>query len=77
MKKDEGFPGWGKWKETNRKGMECSASVVKRGNRVTVHTENLGIAIENTTILKEDGQVYAALTGDLVALTDIRIKNRH
>lgn len=75
MKKNEAFPGWDKWKETNKKGMECAVSIVKRGNKAIVRTENLGIEIDNTTLLNnEAGQVYVSLTGDLVALTDIRIK---
>ncbi len=75
IKKKEVFPGWGKWKETNKKGMECVVSIVKKGNKATVRTENLGIAIDNTTILGIAAkEVYVSLTGDLVALTDIRVR---
>ena len=69
------FEGWDVWKQLNRKGMECIVNFGKKGDRVTITTENAGIVIKNTTIIpdKDIGEVYAALTGDLVALTDIRI----
>nr|MCR5754086.1 HD domain-containing protein [Acetatifactor sp.] len=74
MKKKDTFPGWEVWKEKNKEGMECCVRFLKKGNKITLNTENLGLAIENTTILKEGArEVYAALTGDQVALTDIRI----
>lgn len=76
MKKNESFPGWDVWKRKNKEGYECSVQVRRRGNRVVLSTENLGIAIENITVLKEgEDTVYVALTGDQVALTDIRIES--
>ncbi|OON86987.1 hypothetical protein BXO88_05440 [Oribacterium sp. C9] len=40
-----------------------------------IKTENLGISIESTTTIKEETEkVYAALTGDRIALTDIRLE---
>ena len=46
----------------------------RKDNVITIKTENLGIELENTTTIDEDkGRVYAALTGDQVAITDIRI----
>ena len=49
------------------------------GNRITVSTENLGLSVKGVTTLPESaeerkGTVYAALTGDQVALTNIRVK---
>ncbi|MCR5094643.1 MAG: HD domain-containing protein [Lachnospiraceae bacterium] len=74
MKRKDAFPGWKVWKETNKAGMECTVSAERKGNRIELRTENLGIAIENTSTIAEDkGAVYVALTGDQVALTDIRI----
>lgn len=74
MKKSPKFPGWDKWKEVNKEGLECEVSVEKRGNRVILRTENLGISIENTTTVTDDkSKVYLALSGDQVALTDIRV----
>ena len=74
MKRSDAFPGWEAWKEANKAGMECSFDFMTKGGRVTIRTENMGISIENTTIPR-DGikKLYAALTGDQVALTDIRV----
>ena len=74
MKKTKDFPGWDVWKETNKEGIECEVFIEKRGRQVVFKTVNVGISIENTTTIKEEGsKVYVALTGDQVALTDIRI----
>ncbi len=49
--------------------------IQKTGDRIITTSENLGVHIENTTIMNESPQkVYVALTGDRCALTDIRIK---
>ena len=74
MKKTSEFQGWDAWKESNKEGMEFRVSLKKKGNRVTLAAENAGIEIRNTTILRKDGRVYAALTGDQVAITDIRVR---
>ncbi len=74
MRKDDSFPGWEAWKERNKQGMECEVSFRKRGNRVTLTTDNLGIHIENTTTTKNGSDdIYVSLTGDQCALTDIRV----
>ncbi len=74
MKKTEDFPGWDKWKEINKEGMECEVSIERKGDRIMLKTENLGISIENaTTVTDEKSKVYISLSGDQVALTDIRI----
>ena len=75
MKKSGTFPGWDVWKDKNKEGMECSVRLARKGNKIVISTENLGITIENTMVVRnEAGEVYAALTGDQVALTDIRIR---
>ena len=49
-------------------------NIKKKDSRITVKTTNLGIETESITTVKEDrGKVFAALTGDQVALTDIRV----
>lgn len=74
MKKKESFPGWEEWKKANKKGLECEISFARKGNKITMHTENLGIEIVNTTFINSGVEkAYVALTGDQVALTDIRI----
>ncbi len=74
MKKTADFPGWEEWKERNKEGLECKILFERKGKRITTVTENLGIHIENVTEVKGDqDKVYAALTGDQCALTDIRV----
>ena len=74
MKKKDEFLGWEDWNNKNRKGFECEVSIVQKGGHIVLKTENLGIEIENTTDISEvPDKIYVALTGDQVALTDIRI----
>ncbi len=72
--KNDAFESWDTWKMRNRKGMECEVIFKKKGGKVTVFTENAGISIKcTTTPEKGGGEIYAALTGDRCALTDIRV----
>lgn len=72
-KKDE-FGGWEDWKEKNRNGIDCVVKFTRKGNIITTVTENMGIYIKNVTTITDDTQyIYAAISGDQVALTDIRI----
>ena len=75
LKKKSDFSGWEDWKEVNKKGLDCQVSIKKDGNQVIVTTENMGISIRSTSTISEDiSRIYVALTGDQVALTNIRIK---
>ncbi len=68
------FPGWSTWKEKNRQGLDCRVSIQRLGNTVTMATENLGIVVASVTTVKDEvDQLYVALTGDQVALTNIRV----
>ena len=74
VKKTDAFPGWDTWKKECKEGLECELLLKKKDNRIILRTGNLGIEMENTTIVKGNpGKVYVALTGDQVALTDIRV----
>ncbi len=74
MRKEDDFPGWEAWKTANKEGLDCEVSVERKGDRVIVKTENLGISIESITALDDKSRpVYLALTGDQCALTDIRL----
>ena len=73
VEKTPDFEGWEAWKENNKKGYDSRVTFERKGNRITMTTENLGIAIKTTTCIGADEKVYAFLTGDQVALTDIRI----
>ncbi len=73
--KDDEFIGWNSWKEENKTGIDCEIDFECRKDRVIVSTTNLGLYIKNSTIFSEDGeQIYAAITGDQIAVTNIRIK---
>ena len=75
MKRTYAFPGWDKWKEKNKRGVEYEVSFAKRGKQIILSSDNLGIVIENITTLPESaGDVYFAITGDQVAITDIRLE---
>lgn len=75
MRKTDEFPGWEAWKVINKRGKECSVELVRRNNKISLHTENLGIIVDDHITLHDNSKnVYVALTGDQVALTDIRIK---
>ncbi len=77
MEKTDKFEGWDTWKEKNKEGIECEVVIQRRGNKIVTFTENLGIKIENTTILNDKAEdVYVALSGSQVALTDIRAVRR-
>ncbi|MCR5098935.1 MAG: HD domain-containing protein [Lachnospiraceae bacterium] len=74
MKKTPDFPGWDKWREINKEGLECEVNLERKGDRIILKTKNLGISLEClTTVLGDKSQVYVSLSGDQVALTDIRV----
>ena len=73
-RKTEEFPGWESFKMLNRQGLDYEVHFHVKGNVVRTETENLGIVIRNETTVLETGKtIYAAVTGDQCALTDIRI----
>ena len=52
----------------------CVFSFAREGNTITTTTENMGIYIKNVTTIDDNTtDVYAAITGDQVALTNTRI----
>lgn len=67
------FMGWDAWKASNKEGYDCSVRFERKPDRIILTTENFGIHITNITYISGDKEVYAALTGDQVALTGIRI----
>ena len=58
----------------NKMGMDCNISILREGNKITVQTENAGIAIKCVSVLKNDiKDVYVSLTGDQCVITNIKI----
>ncbi|MCR4649228.1 MAG: HD domain-containing protein [Lachnospiraceae bacterium] len=75
--KSEDFEGWDAWKEINKKGMDVEVLFRRKGNKITVITENCGISIKSViTIQDEFPEIYMALTGDQCAITNIRSVNK-
>jgi hypothetical protein len=69
------FKGWDNWKERNKQGLECTVTFEKNGDTIIVTGELGGVVIRSTTTINDDVNiVYAALTGDQCALTNIRIQ---
>ncbi len=74
VSKGEGFADWDIWKEFNRNGYDVLITFLVENGRIRIVTENGGISIRNTVIPNPGGRkIYATLTGDQVALTNIRI----
>ena len=75
MKKTENFKNWEEWELQNKTVYESQIEFFKNGNEVTLRTQNKGIFIQNTSKIKDGSkEIYVALSGDQVALTDIRIR---
>ena len=69
------FVSWDAWKEINKQGIDCEVTIRRSGSRIICSTENLGIAITSVTTIKDNvSDLYAALTGDQCALTNIHVK---
>ncbi|MCR5746877.1 MAG: HD domain-containing protein [Lachnospiraceae bacterium] len=74
VQKSSDFKDWDDWKENNKKGYECTVDITQKRNRIILSTANFGVNIRcRITITDGTKEVYAALTGDQCALTDIRI----
>lgn len=73
--RSEAFQGWNAWKAKNKEGLDCRVEIRREGNRITMRTENLGIAVSSITTLRSSVKdVYIALTGDQWAITNIRVQ---
>ncbi|MBR5089907.1 MAG: hypothetical protein IK093_10815, partial [Ruminiclostridium sp.] len=73
IKKTAAFGDWDTWMKRNMEGYDVSVSFAVEGNKITVITENAGIAIRNTAVISGTTKpVYAAITGDQIAVTNIK-----
>lgn len=74
VEKTDEFKDWDTWKKLNLEGYDCTVVIERKGNRIDTTTMNGGISIKITTVLAADfDPVYACLTGDQCAITNIRI----
>ena len=70
----DAFPGWDKWKERQKNGIDCEIILRRENDSVILRTDNLGISIHSViTVRGFEGEIYAALTGDQCTITDIHI----
>ena len=73
--KTDEFKDWDAWKEYNQAGFDAEIRFEVEDNKITLITENAGIAVRNTAEMTGiSSTIYAAVTGDQVAVTDIRIE---
>ncbi len=69
------FVSWDEWKARSKAGFDCTFTFERKDNIITVHTENGGVIVKAVAKITDGNEtVYAAITGDQVALTNIRIK---
>ena len=76
--REDDFEGWDAWKQKNKEGFDCAVRIRREENKITVSTRNFGLSVTSTTLIpkdlmNEDTPVFAALTGDQCAMTNIRI----
>ena len=71
------FVSWDEWKARSKAGFDCTFSFERKDNIITVRTENGGVSIQATAEINDGNEmIYAAVTGDQVAITNIRIKKQ-
>ena len=71
----DGFEGWDVWKKRNREGYDALVTFSIEDDHIIIMTENAGIAIKSIiTFDHSDKKIYGAVTGDQVAITNIRIE---
>lgn len=70
----DAFPGWDKWKDRQKNGIDCSVVLRRENDSVILRTENLGISIHSRIMVRGfNGEICAALTGDQCTITDIHV----
>ena len=73
--KTDKFEGWDAWKRANKEGFDCTVTIRRNKDTIEVSTENLGLVVRDTvTITDGTKELYASLTGDQCAITNIRIE---
>ena len=72
--KNDSFEDWDSWKKLNHEGYDAEVTFKVEGNRITLITENGGITVYSTAVVYgASKKIYAAITGDQVAITNLRI----
>lgn len=72
--KNDSFEDWDSWKKLNHEGYDAEVTFKVDGNRITLITENGGITVYSTAVVYgASKKIYTAITGDQVAITNLRI----
>lgn len=75
--KNDDFVGWENWKAYLREGFDCTVRFEIKDDKIITRTENGGISIRNISEIRGDPPViYACLSGDQCAITNIRIRRK-
>lgn len=75
-KQTKDFKGWNDWKEKNRDGVDIIVTLTRVDNTVILETLNLGISLHTKTIIHDEvDDLYASITGDECAITNIHISS--
>ena len=69
----DAFETWDLWKAKLKEGMECKATIKRSGRSFKVQTDIGGISVTHVMEIKGNiDNLYVALTGDQVVITDVR-----
>jgi len=75
VNKLDSFTNWNDFKEQNKAGQDCELLFRVKKGQIDISTEFCGLSIHSvTTITDEVPKLFAALTGDQCAITNICIK---
>lgn len=74
VNKLDDFTDWNSFKEKNKAGQDCELLIKIKSGQIDISTEYCGLSIHSITTVTDDiPKLYAALTGDQCAITNIRI----
>ena len=75
VNKLDSFTNWNDFKEQNKAGQDCELLFHAKKGKIEISTEFCGLSIHSVTnVTDEVPKLFAALTGDQCAITNIRIK---
>ena len=75
VNKLDSFKDWNAFKEQNKAGQDCEMLFRMKKGKITISTEFSGLSIHSVTSITDEVQkLFAALTGDQCAITNIHIK---
>lgn len=75
VNKLDSFTDWNDFKEQNKAGQDCELLFHLKKGQIDISTEFCGLSIHSVTnVTNEVPKLFAALTGDQCAITNIRIK---